>query len=302
MNKRIMNEGSIDVRDTVVKVMLIVKETIRGLYNKRYVKGGIIGVGKEVKEDEFKNILKYINYEIRNRLKDSGVIGCDILFVMFLKDGESLGGYSETMKIIVIDGYEYLTEYDEDKGVQVYKSFNNIRFDKLSRTVEHELIHHEQDKRSGGKLFTNSKKGVTEDEIKEFMKKKDKIAPWMSDELYIKRIKYYNSEHELDTFANNVADMYVQYKVNQMRRNISSGNKNGGEVRNYSAKEVRDYVLGDILSSSGERFGMKLGIYQKLVDMSDGYKFLTISSKKKYWKYLFKALMVNRFEPMIFVK
>ena len=57
-----------------------------------------------------------------------------------------------------------------------------------------------------------------------------------------------------------------------------------------------------ILRSNEGRFGMKLDIQRKLIELSSNYKFLTVENKKKYWKYLFKALMVNRFEPMIFIK
>ena len=304
MNKMNMNEGSINVRPTVVRVMNIVKELIRGLYNKKYVKGGVVGAGKEVKEEQFNKILEYINYEIQNRLKDSGVIGCDMFFVTFLKGGESSGGYLAGInKLIVIDAYEYFTEFDTYLGVYRYKNFSKIQFDKMTRTVEHELIHHEQDKRSKGKLFTNRKVGVTEEDMIELMKNKHKIAPGVSDEVFIKRAKYYNSELELDTFANNVADEYVQYKMKEMRTMINYRIKHGNEeVRNYSAEEVREYVLRGILRSNDGRFGSKLDIQRKLIDLTHGYKFLTVSNRKRYWKYLFKALLVNRFEPMIFVK
>lgn len=304
MNKMNIQEGSINVRPTVVKVMNIVKELIRGLYNKKYVKGGVVGAGKEVKEEQFNKILEYINYEIRNRLKDSGVIGCDMFFVTFLKGGESSGGYLAGInKLIVIDAYEYFTEFDKDWGVYRYKNFSKIQFDKMTRTVEHELIHHEQDKRSKGNLFTNRKVGVTEEEMIELMKNKHKIAPGVSDEVFIKRTKYYNSELELDTFANNVADEYVQYKMKEMRTMINFSIKHENEeVRNYSAEEVREYVLRGILRSNEGRFGSKLDIQRKLIDLTHGYKFLTVSNRKRYWKYLFKALLVNRFEPMIFVK
>ena len=230
MNKMNIQEGSINVRPTVVKVMNIVKELIRGLYNKKYVKGGVVGAGKEVKEEQFNKILEYINYEIQNRLKDSGVIGCDMFFVTFLKGDEISGGYLDGInKLIVIDAYEYFTEFDTYLGVYRYKNFSKIQFDKMTRTVEHELIHHEQDKRSKGKLFTNRKVGVTEEEMIELMKNKHKIAPGVSDEVFIKRAKYYNSELELDTFANNVADKYVQYKMKEMRTMINYRIKHGNE-------------------------------------------------------------------------
>ena len=57
-----------------------------------------------------------------------------------------------------------------------------------------------------------------------------------------------------------------------------------------------------ILKSNEGRFGSKLDIQRKLIQLSVGYKFLTVINRKKYWKYLFKSLLVNRFEPMIFVK
>lgn len=304
MNNIKMNEGSIDMRNEVVKVMSIVKEIIRGLYSKKYVKGGVIGAGKVVNEDEFKKVLGYINNELKHRLKDSGVISCNILFVTWLKDGETRGGYVKIYNLIVIDAYEYFTEFDKDWGVYRYRNFSKIRFDDMSRTIEHELIHHEQDKRSKGKFLNNNKDvDISDEEMNVLMKKKSKVAPYVSDEVYIGRIKYYNDVAELDTFANNVADKYIQYKVKEMRNIINFNIKHENEeVRNYSAEEVREYVLRGILRSNEGRFGMKLDIQRKLIELSDGYEFLTVENKKRYWKYLFKALLVNRFEPMIFVK
>lgn len=304
MNAMNIQEGSINVRSEVVKVMSIVKEIIRGLYNKSYVKGGVIGAGKVVKDDEFKKVLGYITNEIKHRLKDSGVISCNILFVTWLKDGETRGGYVKDYNLIVIDAYDYFTEFDKDWGVYRYKNFSKIRFDDMSRTIEHELIHHEQDKRSKGKFLNNNKDvDISDEEMKVLMKKKSKVAPYVSDEVYIGRIKYYNDVAELDTFANNVADKYIQYKVKEMRNMINFSIKyENEEARNYSAEEVREYVLRGILRSNEGRFGMKLDIQRKLIDLSDGYEFLTVDNKKRYWKYLFKALLVNRFEPMIFVK
>jgi TolB-like protein len=299
-----MHEGSINVRSEAVKVMSIVKEIIRGLYNKSYVKGGVIGAGKVVNEDEFKKVLGYINNEIKHRLKDSGVISCNILFVTWLKDGETRGGYVKIYNLIVIDAYDYFTEFDKDWGVYRYRNFSKMRFDDMSRTIEHELIHHEQDKRSKGKFLNNNKDvDISDGEMNVLMKKKSKVAPYVSDEVYIGRIKYYNDVAELDTFANNVADKYIQYKVKEMRTMINFRVKHENEeVRNYSAEEVREYVLRGILRSNEGRFGSKLDIQRKLIDLSDGYEFLTVDNKKRYWKYLFKALLVNRFEPMIFVK
>lgn len=304
MNNNKIQEGSIDVRNEVVKVMSIVKEIIRGLYSKKYVKGGVINGGKEVKDDEFKKVLGYINNEIKHRLYDSGVIGCPIGFVIWLRDGDTRGGYVDVYNLIVIDAYEYFTEFDKVWGVYRYKNFSKIRFDDMSRTIEHELVHHQQNKRSKGKFFKNKKDvSISDEEMEGLMKKKNKVAPYVSDEVYIGRIKYYNKVEELDTFANNAADKYIQYKVKEMRNIINFRTKHENEeVRNYSGEEVRKYVLRGILRSNEGRFGMKLDIQRKLIELSDGYEFLTVENKKKYWRYLFKALMVNRFEPMIFVK
>ena len=304
MNNNKIQEGSIDVRNEVVKVMSIVKEIIRGLYSKKYVKGGVINGDKVVTEDEFKKVLEYINHEIKHRLYDSGVISCDILFVTWLKDGEASGSYYIGYDAIAVDGYKYLTEFDEVWGVYRYRNFSKIRFDDMSRTMEHELVHHEQYRRSKGKFFKNKKDvSISDEEMVELKKKKNKVAPDMSDEVYIKRIKYYNRVSELDTFANNAADKYIQYKVKEMRNIINFRTKHENEeVRNYSGEEVRKYVLSGILRSNEGRFGMKLDIQRKLIELSSNYKFLTVKNKKKYWKYLFKALLVNRFEPMIFVK
>ena len=293
-----IQEGSINVRPAVVKVMDVLKKTIKGLYSKKVIKGGNV-----VEEEEFGKVLLYINHEIKHRLEDSGVIECPILFVLYLKDSEYAGGYHPYKKIIVVDGYDFFTMFDTELGMDVYLDFGKIRFDNMSRIMEHELIHQQQDQRSKGKFFKNKKGMITDDEFIELVSKKRIIAPGMDDELFIDRLTYYNNVAELDTYANNVADMYIQYKVKEMRTMINYRVKHDNEeVRNYSVEEVREYVLRGILKSNEGRFGKKLDIQRKLIQLSIGYKFLTLSNRKKYWKYLFKALLVNRFEPMIFVK
>lgn len=303
MNDIKMNEGSIDVKNEVVKVMSIVKEIIRGVYSKKYVKGGVINGGKEVKDDEFSNVLKYINYELKNRLYDSGVIGCPILFVTWLRNNKMHGGYHPELKIIILDAYKYLVRFDDKTKVDVYKNFSKILFDDMRRTIEHELIHQQQDVRSGGKFFNSNKGKISDDEVKEILKKKYYIASDMSDEEFIEYIKYYNDVSELDTFANNVADEYIQYKMKKIRYDILKDIKSGNiEPTNYNAEEVRKMVLGGILKNKYNGYSIGLDIQRKLIELSDGYELLTVENKKRYWKYLFKALLVNRFEPMIFVK
>lgn len=294
-----MNEGSINVRSEVVKVMDVLKKVMKGLYSKKVIKGGNI-----VNEEKFKTILDYINNEINHRLYDSGVIGCPIRFVIYLKDTDASGGYNPYTKIIVIDGYEFFTkDYRSELGVEVYKNFGDIKFDDVSRIIEHELVHQQQDERSGGKFIRNRKEGVTDAEIKSLLKNKNNIAPEMKKSEFIKYIKYFNDSVELDSHANNVADKYIQYKVKKMKDDIKKGIKSGNiEPINYSAEEVREKILGGMLRNKDNRYDIGLELQQKLIDLSDGYEFLTVSNRKKYWKYLFKALLVNRFEPMIFGK
>lgn len=306
MTKMNIQEGSINVRPVVVKVMDVLKKTIKGLYSKKVIQGGnmvIEGKFNVVIEAKFQTILDYINNEIKHRLYDSGVISCPIRFVIYLKDTNVAGGYNPYHKIIMIDGYEYFTKDNSELGVEVYKNFSDIRFDDISRTIEHELVHQQQDERSGGKFIHNRKEGVTDAEIKSLLKNKNNIDPEMKRSQFIKQIKYFNDSVELDSYANNVADEYIQYKVKEMRTMINYRVKHDNEeVRNYSVEEVREYVLRGILKSNEGRFGSKLDIQRKLIQLSVGYKFLTVINRKKYWKYLFKSLLVNRFEPMIFVK
>ena len=298
MNNMNIHEGSINVRPTVVKVMGVLKEIIGGLYNKKIIKGKSV-----VEEEEFGKVLLYIDHEIKHRLEDSGVIDCPILFVLYLKDTNVAGGYNPNSKIIVIDGYEYFTKFDQELGDDVYLDFGKIRFDNMSRTMEHELIHQQQDQRSKGKFFKNKKGWLTDNEFIELVSRKRSIAPGMDDELFIDTITYYNNVAELDTYANNVADMYIQYKVKKMKDDIKRGIKSGNiEAINYSAEEVREKILGGLIRNKDNRYDIGLELHQKLIQLSKGYKFLTVSNRKKYWKYLFKALLVNRFEPMIFVK
>ena len=58
----------------------------------------------------------------------------------------------------------------------MYLDFGKIRIDDKSRTMEHELIHQQQDQRSKGKFFKNKKGMITDDEFIELVSKKRIIA------------------------------------------------------------------------------------------------------------------------------
>ena len=141
---------------------------------------------------------------------------------------------------------------------------------------------------------------------------KSEIAPEMSDDQFIEYVKYYNDPSELNTFAKNVVDKYVISVLKDMRAFIRHG---GLPSKNYySAEEVRSFVLSPLLQQSktdifkGVNEQYSQGTYninrfkQRLINLYDGYKYLSAISKKKWWIYVYQLLMNMKFDPLIMNK
>jgi hypothetical protein len=298
-----LSEGSIDVKIKANRVMEVIKKSVRELYDIK-----MMGGGKLVKKDEFKQTLNILNEKIENKLKSEGIdVGCPIYFVSDANRGAD-GWYDPVTKSVYIDGDEYFVDGS-------YKSYSTIKFNDMHRTLEHELVHREQDVRSGGKLFKTGQflkngklKFITAKDYEEISKKFnfDKMDNKEKAE-FIKWLMYYNDLSELDTFANNAADRYVEYMVGQFSLTIKNYIKRTGEgsKREYSSDDVRKYVLAPIYGAkegnNREYFNLKF-LKNKLISYHRGYKFLSKENKKKWWKYVIMALLNHKFNPMTFNK
>ena len=299
-----MNEGSIDVKNETKLVIEIIREVIEGMY-----RDGIMKVGMRIGLEELWNkVLKVINNKINDRVKSKGIDGvCNIVFIPLNGDGrgdrvERLGGYLNKVIYFAADWY-LVNRIGVDNFI--IGDRKRIRYDKMSRTLEHELVHYHQDMRSKGKFLIKSKeRGLSDDELVDLMSRKKFINKKDDDEEFIEDVRYYNDEAELDTFANNVADKYVQYMMNWFVKSVRFRARDGEDMkREYSGDEVRRIVLKPIYNAKeggdrGEYFNLRF-LKSKLKELHKGYKYLTVSNRKKWWKYVIKALLNHKFEGIV---
>jgi hypothetical protein len=300
MNNIDINEGSIDVKLKVKQLMVVIKRVLRGMYDSKVIVGGRLVGG-----DKFKETLDILNRGIEEGiLKDKIDIGCGIYFVNDESKRDSDGWYNRNERNIYVDAYEALL-YGE--GVDAYKRYYEIQFNEISRILEHELVHHEQNVRSSGKFFTANKKTrfMTKDEYEQLRKKFNIDGMNVSERNhFIKILVYMNDTSELDTFANNVADKYVEYMLKGFKMMVKNRIKSDNSVRReYSAEEVRRYVLSPIYGAKegndGDYFNLRF-LKKKLIGYYTGYTLLTDRNKRKWWGYVIKALLNHKFESMSF--
>jgi hypothetical protein len=295
-----INEGSINVKEETKTVMGIIKEVIEDMYREGLIRSyDTIGLG-----DLWNKVLKVMNERIIERIK--GIDGvCSIIFLPLNDDNVNrmFGGYVNGVIYLAADKY-LVNKFGNDK--YIFNDKKKIRYDDMSRTLDHELVHYQQDMRSKGKFFKGSKeRGLSDDEEKELIKRKKFINKNIDDEEFIEDVRYYNDEAELDTFANNAVDMYVQYMLKQFSIKIKYYIKSTGEgsKREYSGDEVKRFVLSPIYNAkeggNNDYYNLRF-LKNKLKEYHKGYKYLTVSNRKKWWKYVIKALLNHKFDGMVF--
>jgi hypothetical protein len=295
-----MNEGSINVKEETKAVMVILKDVILDMYKNNLIRSYVT-----MGFNELGDKLNLMNNRINGRIKESGIEGvCNIYFAPFF-GYNALGGYSEEKKVIFLNADDYLLR-SFHKDTYLFSGFKEIHFDALSITLDHELVHYHQDMRSKGKFFKGSKeRGLSDDEAKELIKRKKFIDKSIDNEEFIENIRYFNDEVELDTFANNAADMYVRYMLKRFSVMIKNYIKSTGEgsKREYSGDDVKRFVLSPIYNAKegGNKDYYNLRFLKiKLKEYHKGYKYLTVNSRKKWWRYVIKALLNHKFDSMVF--
>jgi hypothetical protein len=301
-----VNEAAISVQDETNKIMVVMRDILKGMssrirdMNQRApVSGG--EVVKYVRE---------VNDTIKKRLVDTGISPCGIEFGAL--NGTMVGGYNPKDKVVYLNVTYYLIEPHFGGSGYILINYKDIKFNNMSSTIEHELIHHQQNERSKGKVFNSSNEKKKLSSIYgDIVNKKSEIAPNMSDDQFIENVKYYNDPTELNTFAKDVVNQYVVNVMKDMKSFIRHG---GLPKRNYSADEVRSFVLSPLMRSKSDIFNVtNEQIYnqssyninrfkQRLIKSYDGYKYLSASSKKKWWTYVYQLLMNMKFDPLIVAK
>jgi hypothetical protein len=300
MNKMNIQEGSINVKEKTNRIMEVIKKVLREMYDNKEIVGG-----KTIGEENFNKVLSVLNSGIGEGLKREDIdVGCPIYFV-YRENSDADGWYNPKMNEIYMDGLEYLIDVYDD-GISRYKRYFEIQFKDMSRTLEHELVHYEQGLRSGGKVFKRKSIHIPDEEYKELVKMFKVVKMDEAQRAkFIATLIYYNDEAELDTFANNAADMYVQYMLKQFGVKIKYYIKSTGEgsKREYSGDEVKRFVLSPIYNAkegdNSNYYNLRF-LKIKLKEYHKGYNYLTVNNRKKWWRYVIKSLLNHKFDSMVF--
>jgi hypothetical protein len=297
-----VNEAAIDAQDMTKKSVSVIKDIIKGLSNKiKILNNSVVPLSaKQLGPYVFE-----INNQIKERLVDTNIVPCPIIFVK-LKEG-TLGGYGFDNEVY-LNVYYYLAAESYVGDGYFLIPYKDIKFDEMYRTIEHELIHYQQNERSKGKAYNISDKDDLNfsEKYKDIIKQKKLIAPKLSDEQFINYVKYYNNVNELNTFAKDAVNKYVKDILKDMRSFIRNG---GLPKKDYSSEEVKSFVLSPLLNSKTDIFNEQDIKYrqspynisrfkQKLINSYEGYKYLTAKNKKKWWIYVYQSLMNMKFEPL----
>jgi len=303
-----MYEGAISVQNETREIMAVIKDILKGMSSRIRDSNRRASVSP-VSGGEVVKYIRDVNDTIKKRLVDTGISPCNIEFGLL--DQSTAGAYVPKDRIIYLNIDYYLIESHFSGSGYILIEYKNIKFNEMFSTIEHELIHHEQNERSRGKVFNSSNEKKKLGSIYgDIINSKSKIAPDMDDDVFIRYVKYYNDPVELNTFAKDVVNQYVVNVMKDMKSFIRHG---GLPNRNYSADEVRSFVISPLLRSESDIFKItneqiSQSLYdinrfkQRLIKSYDGYKYLSASSKKKWWLYVYQLLMNMKFDPLIIGK
>ena len=247
INEVVIEEGAIDSKEVADKIFDGIKSIIK-VYSKEYK-------GEPISDEQLNVIVKDINDDIQSKLVDTGISPCPIKFDKLEK--RSLGNYDIDTKDIKLT-LEYLIHQD-DMGIIKFLDMRRMYLKDMRNTIEHELIHHMQDVKSKGRLFSNKilnyivrkyigKSGnVSDDDIflafekdrrlfdvykkllakmlkkdySELIDRKKFIDPYVSDDKFIENVLYYNKRSELNTFAKEAVNMYIKNALFNLKTDIT---------------------------------------------------------------------------------
>ena len=329
--RQIMDEGAINSAEMTKKVMVLMKDIIKEVIGPN---AGMVLPSDEVLQQD----MDILNETIKTRIVDKGIISCPIKFD--ITKGSS-GIYRKDTKDIVLNREYFLLNY-VGEGKYRFKRIRDIKFSVMSNTIEHELIHQQQDEKSGGmflkgktmlnfikrylkdrgsdmsveefinivrsdnklllKYFEMDKKLINK-EYKDIIKIKQHIDPEASDKDFIEDVEYYNNSSELNTFAKEAVNKYIKNSLIYLKNDITFRFKKGEiESKKLSGEEVRRLILPFLYSGKSNNSKLwsssNVNIKKKILSYSNGYKYLTVENKKKWWRYVFQLLMSIKFEDI----
>jgi hypothetical protein len=326
MNEVVIEEGAISMQEVSGKVFKLIKEIVR-LYC-------IDFKGIPLNEEEAGVYIDQINDDIKKNLVDTKISPCPIIFSKTRLD--SAGVFDIEDKQITLNTYDFLLD-DYITGGYMFKPFRDIKFDVMYNTIEHELIHQQQDERSKGKYLVDRVFGnfirkyikgdyVDIDGVFKIMKdnptlfkkyndmakkfaiknyssifdRKKEIDFSASDAEFLKDVDYYNRPGELNAHAKNVVNRYVKNAIINMKTTITYDRK----YKNAHFSNRTEFPSEEV-----RRYVLPFlnGVHgridkNKLISYYEGYDYLTKDNKKKWWRYVFHLLLNYKFEPIILKK
>ena len=281
----VIDEGAISSQDMADKVIGVIKDTVKSLnkqindINNRYR-------GYGIRLEHIKFVTDTLNKEIDEKLVKTKIIPCSIKFSEL--EGSSAGVFNHRNKDIKLN-ITYLI-IPRSIGLEL-RDFKNMNFGAMYSTIEHELIHQQQDERSKGKIskfnkgiyylvkkYDSNGDGFLDPEdvmritpkdrkiagkiLKKYRNKKFKaifdkrkfIDPKLNDKDFLENVEYYNNHQELNTSAKDVVNSYVSSQYKGMKVTIKWGNL---ENREYSSDEVRNFILSPFLNPSDDMFKLQ---------------------------------------------
>ena len=333
MNKVVIEEGAISMQEVTETIVWSIKEIIKGF------SGTIrnLNYKKPLSKEQVLIIVDKINEVIKMTLVDTKISPCLIEFSK--DDSDDKGNYHLVLKNITLNSYEYLAK--KTFGGYELIEYKDIKFDKMYNTIEHELIHQQQDDRSKEKYIinkflgyiirnyvTDKGKGLSFNDMVDIVMKDPKLLDLyeklrkkfrdkkygdirkrligVNDDDFIKYVEYYNDPAELNAHAKNTVNTYVKIRLKHMNDFIRHS---GLTKKDYTSEEVKNYVLSTILKSKSDMFNPNIHnnsdnyqFKERMISYYKGYKYLTVDNKKKWWRYVFQLLLNYKFEPIILKK
>ena len=178
--------------------------------------------------------------------------------------------------VIVLNTFRYLVTKSGDKYKLIHP--NEFDYDEFSTTLEHELMHAEQHSRSG-KQFSVVKGGQSNDpEVKKMISDKSTKPASLSDEDYVKYVNYYNLKIELNTHAKDVANRYVKWWMDMLKKNNGS----------YTTDQVK-YLVSSVFTNPQKPNNKVYLDY--LLSLFPEYRYLTPKNRNKWWNYVYKSIL-----------
>lgn len=273
MNKIKMNgvrieEGAIAAQDMADKIFDGIKGIIK-VYSKQYK-------GEVISDEQLMVIVDNINADIKSKLVDSGISPCSIKFD---KIERGVGKYDNSAKDIQLS-IKYLIS--EESGIIKFLDMRRMDLRDMRNTIEHELIHHIQDEKSKGRLFSDKifnyivrkyidKSGnVSTDDIylafekdsrlfnvynkllakmlkkdySDLIDRKKFIDPDVSDNKFIENVLYYNKRSELNTFAKDAVNNYIKNALTNLKTDITYDFRRSAISKNvFNSNEVRALIF-----------------------------------------------------------